>query len=381
MKILAITGSRSDYDLLQPVLQAIESSTKHGLFLFVSCAHLARAWGGTVSRISGFQHVIMRPTLIDWDTPEARLKSMSLELAALAQDMAEVRPDLVLILGDREDTLMAATAAAYSWIPVAHIFGGDMGWSTVDDSVRHAVSKLSHLHFAASSASRDVLLKLGEDPARVHVSGNPALDRIASHRDWTGDQLASRFGLVPGMPLALVTHHATRPDPLQAEAELDCILEACSEMDLQVVVNTPNSDPGASGLLRARERLDRVIAVSNVEQDGWVALLKRCNLMLGNSSAGILESAFLRIPAINVGDRQRGRQHAGNVQFVPIDEESIRIAIDHALNDSHYREQLRHLSCPFGDGHAARRIMQVLDAQDPSSLIPKKHLLSDGGTF
>jgi GDP/UDP-N,N'-diacetylbacillosamine 2-epimerase (hydrolysing) len=148
------------------------------LVVVATCAHLAKAWGGTAAHIHGFSRVHLRPTLIDWDSPEARLKSMGLELVALAQDLADERPDLVLVLGDREDALLAATAAVYSWVPVAHIFGGDLGHATVDDSVRHAVSKLAHLHFAASEWSRDVLVRLGEAPERIHVCGNPALDRI-----------------------------------------------------------------------------------------------------------------------------------------------------------------------------------------------------------
>lgn len=375
MKIFAITGSRSDYDLLQPVLATIESSPRHELILYAGGAHLAHAFGSTINRIEGFRQVLRRPNLINWDSPEARLKGMSLQLASLAQDMAEQQPDLVLVLGDREDALLGAMAACYSWIPVAHIFGGDLGWSTVDDSVRHSVSKLAHLHFAASADSRRVLLELGEDPVRVHVSGNPALDRIRTHEDWTADALKRRFGIDTGKPVVLVTHHPTLPDPAAAEAELDCLLDVCATMNVQVVLNTPNSDPGSSGLLRARERHEFVLPVCNVEQDAWVALLKRSDLMLGNSSAGLLESASLKIPAVNVGDRQRGRKHAGNVEFVAVQEAAIRGAMHKALYDAAYREHVRNLDCPFGDGFAAKRILGVLDGLDVNMLVPKTHLL------
>jgi GDP/UDP-N,N'-diacetylbacillosamine 2-epimerase (hydrolysing) len=376
MKILAVTGSRSDYDLLEPVLRAIEEQASLDLVLVVTCAHLARAWGGTAQRVTGFRHILLRPTLIDWDSPEARLKSMGLELVALAQDLAEHKPDLVLVLGDREDALLAATAASYSWIPMAHIFGGDLGHATVDDSVRHAVSKLSHLHFTASEWSRQVLLELGEEDSRIVVSGNPALDRIRKLPAWSAEQLLEAWGIVPARPVALVCQHPVNPDPQQAAFELDIILRACRMAGAQVVVNTPNSDPGSSGPLRVWEEAEEIIRVRNLDQTSWVALLRRANVLVGNSSAGLLETPFLGIPAVNVGSRQQGRRHAGNVEFVPAQEQAVRQAVVRALDDGDYREGLRHIPCPFGDGHAADRIVKRLLETDPRTLIPKHHLLN-----
>jgi len=373
MKILAVTGSRSDYDLLEPVLRQLEAHPRMELVLVATCAHLAKAWGGTAANIHGFSRVHLRPTLIDWDSPEARLKSMGLELVTLAQELADERPDLVLVLGDREDALLAATAAVYSWTPVAHIFGGDLGHATVDDSVRHAVSKLAHLHFTASTWSRDVLVRLGESPERIHVCGNPALDRIRRLPAWSAERLLEAFGVVPGRPLILVCQHPVGPSPQAAAAELGMILDICAAEDAQVVVNTPNSDPGSSGPLRVWEEADQVIRVRNVEQSAWVALLKRCDLMVGNSSAGLLESPFLRIPAVNVGARQRGRRHAGNVRFVEARPGPLREAVREALHDAAYRERVRGLACPFGDGHAAERITSVLAALEPRTLLPKTH--------
>lgn len=377
MKILAVTGSRSDYDLLEPVLRALEAHEAFALTLVVTCAHLAKAWGGTANRITGFSRVLLRPTLIDWDTPEARLKSMGLELIALAQDLEEQRPDLVLVLGDREDALLAATAACYSWIPVAHIFGGDMGHATVDDSVRHAVSKLAHLHFTASAWAREVLLALGEDPARIEVCGNPALDRIRALPAWTAEQLLEAWGIVPGRPVALICQHPVGPDSRAAASELELILRACRGSGAQLVVNTPNSDPGSSGVLRVWEDAEDVIRVRNLDQASWVALLKRSNVLVGNSSAGLLESPFLGIPAVNVGARQVGRRHAGNVHFVECEEGTVRRALERALDDISYREAVRSQPCPFGDGHAAERIVARLLRTDPAQLIPKRHLLDE----
>lgn len=375
MRILAVTGSRSDYDLLEPVLRQIEARGDMALTLIATCAHLARAWGGTGSQVHGFRDLRLRPTLIDWDSPEARLKSMGLELIALAQDLAEVKPDLALVLGDREDALLAATAACYSWIPVAHVFGGDLGHATVDDSVRHAVSKLAHLHFTASEWSRQALLQLGEEPSRVHVCGNPALDRIRRLPAWPAERLHESFGIVPGRPVVLVCQHPLGPNPNLAARELEMVLRACRVGDAQVVVNTPNSDPGSSGPLRVWEEAGEALRVRNLDQEAWVALLKRSNLLVGNSSAGLLETPFLGIPAVNVGRRQLGRRHAGNVLFVEAEEEAVRRAVAHALGDADFRERVRALPCPFGDGHAAERIVAVLATLDPRALLPKRHLL------
>ena len=373
MRILAVTGSRSDYDLLEPVLRLLEEGRAHELTLFVGCAHLATRWGSTESGIKGFHHVLRRPSLIDWDSPEARLKSMGLQLVALAQDIAEQKPDLVLLLGDREDALLGAMAAQYSWVPVAHIFGGDTGFQTVDDSVRHAVSRLSALHFAASRNSARRLIAMGEEEWRVHFTGNPALDRIRKHKAWTPQQLERRFGIDTTRPAVLVCQHPFRPDPLESERELSCILDALEGQSLEILVNTPNSDPGSSGAFRVLQDRQKVRRLCNLPQEEWVALLRHCALMVGNSSAGLLESAYLGKPAVNVGERQQGREHAGNVEFVSADAKAIRQALSRALHDKKYRSQIHARGCPFGDGHAAERIVAVLDELDPADLLPKRH--------
>ncbi len=373
MKILAVTGSRSDFDLLEPVLRLLEQSDRHDLTVFAGCAHLASRWGGTVSHIQGFRHVLKRPSLIDWDTPEARLKSMGLQLIALAQDIGELQPDLVLVLGDREDALLGATAAQYSWVPVAHIFGGDTGYQTVDDCVRHAISRLSALHFAASHQSAKRLVEMGEEEWRVHFAGNPALDRIVTHRSWRAEELADRFGINPMRPAVLVCQHPVSPDPEENARELKLILQALTAFDVEILLNTPNSDPGSSGALSITAEAAGVHLLKNLPQRDWVALLKHISLMVGNSSAGLLESAFLGIPAINVGARQLGREHAGNVEFVSAKADEIARAIQRALGDKSYREEVRQLGCPFGDGHAAERVLKVLDELDPTTLLPKRH--------
>lgn len=373
MRILALTGCRSDWDLLQPLLTAIEADPRHELVVVAAGAHLAAQSGGSGRRVEGFARVLLRPTLLDTDTPEGRLKSMGLELIALAQDLREVRPDLVLVLGDREDALLGAMAAAYSWIPVAHVFGGDSGFSTVDDAVRHAVSKLASLHFTASAASAANLVSMGEDPARVHTIGNPALDRIRTHEDWPEERLAERFGIDPRRPLLLVCQHPVSPDDAVYGEELATVLAACRGLGAQTVLNAPNSDPGRGGLARALAGQGDLPVLRNVEQEAWVALLKRAAVFVGNSSAGLLEAGFLGTPTVNVGPRQQGREQGGNVEFVPVEEAAIRVAVERALGDDAYRAQVAALPCPFGDGRTAERALAVLGTLDPASLLPKPH--------
>jgi GDP/UDP-N,N'-diacetylbacillosamine 2-epimerase (hydrolysing) len=376
VKILCVTGSRSDYDLLEPVLREIENHPAMELFLFASCAHLSHTHGDTISRIAGFKNILQRPSLLDWDTPAARLKSMSLEMISIAQDLENLQPDLVLILGDREDSIIAATAAVYSWIPVAHIFGGDSGYSTVDDSVRHAVSKLAHIHFTASSKSRDNLIAMGECATRVHFCGNPALDRIRSTPVWAKKRLAEYFGIDPNRNAVLVCQHPLGPGSKKAEFEMDLILDSITDIDAEILLNHPNSDPGSSGIIQAQAAAKGVRVLKNVEQEAWVNLLLHLDLMLGNSSMGILESAYLKIPAVNIGDRQRSREQAGNVSFVGFDKSAIRRSVIRGLRDLSYRTEVESMDCPFGAGDAAARIVSILETTDPKSLIPKKHLFS-----
>ncbi len=372
MKIFAVTGGRSDYDLLGPVLEAIEERPGMDLVVFAACAHLSCSSGCTVERISGFRRTLRRPTLLDWDRPEGRLKSMGLELIALAQDLEECGPDLVLVLGDREDALLGAAAARYSWIPVAHIFGGDLGCHTVDDDVRHAVTMLSQLHFAASRASAENLVALGEAARCVHFTGNPALDRLRAAPSWSAERLGRHFGIDTRRPAVLVCQHPLGPDRNRAEEEMNTIIDACAGLEAEILVNDPNSDPGRSGIAEAIDEAPLVTPLRNVPREAWTALLKHVDLMLGNSSAGIFESSYLGIPAVNVGPRQLGREQAGNVEFVEPEAGDIRAAARRALFDEEYRARVAALDCPFGDGRAAERIVDELERTEVERLLPKR---------
>jgi GDP/UDP-N,N'-diacetylbacillosamine 2-epimerase (hydrolysing) len=371
-RVLAVTGGRSDYDLMRPLLLALEGHPDYRLTVFASGSHASTGINPSIHLLDEFEDLRLRPVLLDFDETQARLKGMALELLALVQDLQDVRPELVLVLGDREDPLVGAVTAVYSWIPLAHVFGGDSGWSTVDDAVRHAVSKLASLHFTASQASAENLVAMGEDPRRVHWIGNPALDSL---RGIVCDEerLERAYGVARDKPLILLCHHPLGTDWSEYARDLELLVGTCREFDATLLVKEPNNDPGRRGFHWLKSAHADLQTLPNLPRESWGQLLRRASVIVGNSSAGLLEAGFLGTPAVNYGARQQGREHGGNTSFVPGGRDPLRQALHRALLDEDYRARVRSLPCPFGDGRAAQRFLRILDGVEFDTLLPKPH--------
>jgi GDP/UDP-N,N'-diacetylbacillosamine 2-epimerase (hydrolysing) len=235
----------------------------------------------------------------------------------------------------------------------------------VDDQVRHAVTKLSHLHFATNKESYDRIIRLGEQPFRVYDTGNPGLDRLIREPHLTAAQLTARlsFEILEDEPMLLVIQHVISTESDQAYRQMKTTLEAIQELGIKTVLSYPNSDAGGQQLIRAireYEALPFIYTAKNIPRPEFVNLMRRAGCMLGNSSAGILEAPLLKLPVVNVGNRQKGRLHAENVQFVPHDVAAIKAAVTKALFNQEYRFQVQQCTNPYGDGNSSRRIAEIL---------------------
>jgi len=365
--ILGVTGIRSEYDIMSSVFRAIDSHPELELQLVVTGAHLSDAYGCTVDEVykDGFIVAEEIESLINSDEASGRVKGLAIQLQGLVQTVTRVRPDILLVLGDREEAMTTALVGAYMNIPVAHLCGGDRVIGNVDDQVRHAVTKLAHIHFVTNFESASRILNLGEESHRIFNVGNPGLDRLSEVPHIDRAELFSRLGfsILEDEPFIILIQHALSTESSQAYGQMKESLEAIRELGIKTIISYPNSDAGGQQMIRAIREYESesfIYHAKNIPRLEFVNLMRHASCLLGNSSAGILEAPFLKLPVINVGNRQRGRLHANNVQFVPHDKNTIIRAVQLAVYNQSYRDTVATCSNPYGDGRSSTRIADIL---------------------
>lgn len=379
-RILGLTSIRSDYDLMSGVYRALHNDPDIDLRLLVSGAHLSQQFGRTIDLImaDGFLLLGDVETLINGDSKSARLKTAANLLSGSIDLIRAYEPDLMIFAGDREDVLVAATIGAFLGIPTVHFFGGDHAADGhVDNPVRHATSKLSTAHFVSIEDHARRLAHLGEDPRRVHVIGSVALDKFIAEPQLDRATILSGVGAKPhamdGVPLTILIFH-----PVDQERELapDYLRGAVStlvEHGYHVLIGAPNADPGNALLLTAIQKLSQAPEVTyygNTSRSFFVNLMRHAALMVGNSSAGLLEAASVGLPVINLGERQRGRLCGCNVVFSDGDTPSFRAALDR-VESKEFRAGMRTLVNPYGDGNSEARAVKLLKQIDFNALLKK----------
>jgi UDP-hydrolysing UDP-N-acetyl-D-glucosamine 2-epimerase len=291
---------------------------------------------------------------------------MALQLAGLTDLFARERPDFLVVMGDREEVMTGAVAAIYHHIPVVHVGGGDHADDgNVDNLVRHAVSKMAHLHMATTELSGQRLRQLGEEPWRIHVTGASGLDRIIATPDMASDELETALGVDwHGEPYAVLLYHPTITDFAEARAHMASITRVLEASGLNIAVMAPNSDPGIQAITLEIDaliaRCPKAKAFTFLERKVFINMLRHARVMVGNSSAGILEAPSMGLPVVNIGIRQRGREHGDNVIFTDYDAGEIAAAIARATTDEGFRALVAQRRTPYGDGKAGQRIAEVL---------------------
>ncbi|GAB6051371.1 UDP-N-acetylglucosamine 2-epimerase [Magnetospira thiophila] len=360
-----VTTSRADYGLLRPILYALSRETSLAPALFVSGSHLSATHGATVADIEadGFPILARIPCLGDGDSPLQTAEAMGRALTGMAEALAQNRPDLLLVLGDRFEMHACATAAVPFRIPLAHIHGGELTMGALDDIFRHSLSKMSHLHFTATVDAATRLRQMGEASWRITVSGAPGLDGLLQSDAATPDEIFEKFGIRPDSPPLLVTLHPETLSSLPPALQAKTLTAALRELDWPVIITTGSADPGAREMARvladfAHHREDCWL-VEHLGTRHYLGLMRTAVAMVGNSSSGIIEAASFGLPVVNIGDRQKGRPRAANVIDAPFHSGRIADAILQAVRPQ-FREELAGLVNPYGDGRAAERIVERL---------------------
>ncbi len=381
--VAVITSGRADYGLLRPIMKAIDESTKLDLMIFVTGAHLSSEFGDTWREIEedGFNITEKIHDNKTADTPAAIASSMGMATSGFSRAFDRTRPDIILVLGDRHEIFAAASAAVPMRIALAHVHGGESTLGSVDDIFRHCLTKMSHLHFVSCEQYKQRVIQLGEEPWRVTVSGAPGLDNLKNTIIYSPEDFFRKFGIPIKDGTLLVTFHPESIHPQHTRSQIYEILSALETANRPTVFTYPNADAAGKTIISALRHYcdshhDAWLAIA-LGTRGYITVMSKAAAMIGNSSSGIIEAASFKLPVVNVGIRQSGRQKASNVIDVSIEHEAIKKAITKATS-FRFRSSLDRLKNPFGDGNAARRIVDVLERTelDETLLVKKFHDLS-----
>jgi UDP-hydrolysing UDP-N-acetyl-D-glucosamine 2-epimerase len=360
-----VTVARSDYGIYRPVLQRIEEEPELDLHLFVAGMHLSPEFGMTVQAIEedGFEVGDRIEMLLSSETPEGIAKSMGLGTIGFAQAYARSRPDILMVLGDRFEMHAAVVAALPFNIPVAHIHGGELTEGAIDDAIRHAITKMSHLHFVATETYARRVIQMGEESWRVVVSGAPGLDNLHDIELLSREALEKQYDVDLQDPFLLVTYHPVTLEYEQTRNQIDVFLDALEETDFTLIFTYPNADTGSRLIIeRLRDFVadhQRAYFLVNLGTQGYFSMMNHAEAMVGNSSSGIIEAASFKLPVVNIGHRQKGRVRGKNVIDVGCSRVEISTGIEKATSQT-FRRMLAKLTNPYGGGKASRVIIDKL---------------------
>jgi len=362
-KIVYITGTRAEYGLMTSVLRHIQESKQLDLTIIATGMHLMLEFGNTIDQIKkdGYKTEVI-DVVYERDDLTSTLKFLSKFLDKLTIKLNKIKPDVLLLLGDRAEMLAGAIAGQYLNIPVAHISGGDIT-GHVDDVIRNAITRLSHIHFPISNKSAERIIRMGENKKRVFVVGATSLDNIKSAKLPEKNILFKKYDIDKSSPYIIVIQHPVITEIDQTEEHMKNTMDAITELQIQSIVIYPNADAGGKRIIKIIEKykkLDYVKAFPSIPYLDYLGLFKHAAVILGNSSSAIVESTSFGIPAINIGVRQSGRERADNVIDVNYNTKDIINALEVALNDEKFKQRCHVAKSPYGDGTAGKKIIEIL---------------------
>ena len=385
--IAVVTSSRADYSHLYWPLRRLMDHPQVDMKLIVLGPHLSPEFGHTIREIErdGIPIAARIECLLSSDSDVGMAKTIGLATLSLADTLGQLRPDLLLVIADRYEMLSPASVALALRIPVAHIEGGEVSEGAIDDRVRNALTMMAHVHFTSTPLARRRIIAMGEEPWRVHRAGAPSLDHLRHSQLLSTQQLQAKLQISLAEPTLLVAYHPVTVFR-ETTREADALFRALETIPGQILFCYPNADAGSRMLIDratdflARRNNGRIF--TNLDAVTYWSLLRNVSALAGNSSSGIMETASFALPTVNIGMRQQGRERAKNALDAPADSAAIAHAIQAALSES-FRESLRGMTNPYGDGHAAETIVEVLTSVELSEslLIKRSRPLNPDGTW
>lgn len=364
-KLSVLTATRAEYGLLKNLILALDSTDEFTVEVVVTGAHLSAGQGYTYREIEKDGIRIMKKIeiLLDSDTPSAISKSMGLAMIGFAEYFEESRPDALIVLGDRYETLSVCCAAMNARIPIIHLYGGETTEGAVDEAIRHSITKMSYLHFTGTEEYRRRVIQLGENPDRVFCVGAIGVENAIKEEKLTKAELAEAVGLDLSVPFGVVTFH---PVTLEGNAEWQCgeVLAAIAQFpQYQFIITGANADCGGVQINRMLSEFaadhGNVTYHVSLGMKKYLSALSYASFMLGNSSSGLAEGPAFHIPTVNVGNRQKGRIRAASVIDCPTERQEIVGAVQKVMTEE-FRKQLKHMVNPYGDGNTIEKIVEIL---------------------
>jgi len=354
-----VSGTRADYGLMANTLKCLHSSSEINLRICVTGMHLVSEYGNTVQEIEQDNLEICGRVYVKLISTSgySMAKAVSVQISEMLDVFDTEKPDIVMVLGDRGEMLAAAIAAIHLNIPIVHIHGGERSGS-VDEPVRHAISKLSHYHFTATEEARDRLIRMGETSENIYVTGAPGLDGLSELANKTRAELCLEVGFDADIPIAMMVYQPVVQDAINAGKQVDVLLSALEKTNLQTVCLMPNSDAGGNFIREVLETYrdnTNLVLYAHLPRHEFVSWMKSSDLMIGNSSSGIIEAATFNRNVINIGNRQQGRERGSNIIDVENEKNEIVEAIGKALSS---RNNISNNI--YGDGNSSKRILDLL---------------------
>lgn len=384
-KIMVFTATRAEYGLLKPVIRRLAASPHCEPILVAGGDHLSEIKGHTIEEIinDGFE---VKDTIINTclgDTPVDIAQAIALATSKFAEIVARQQPDLLLLLGDRYELLVPATCALLHRIPIAHIGGGETTFGVLDEQVRHALTKMAHLHFASTWEYGWRIRQMGEEAWRIFIVGAPGVENIKRTDFMSPEEIYDKFDINPALPTLLITFHpetlTNTQEPIKQIKEL---INALKEFpDYQQIITYPGTEVGYLSIIESWKEYasgrPNVKLYPSLGSRGYLGLMRLAAAVVGNSSSGIIEAPCFHVPTVNIGDRQKGRIRAASVIDVSGDKESIIAGLNKALKDQEFRRGLLNVTNPYdpyGDGDVSGRIVKVLETIPLDRKLLEKHL-------
>lgn len=361
-KVLVVTGTRADYGIYHPILSVIENEPTLDLNLLVTGMHLSPQHGYTIENIKqdGFKIFAQVDCLFHGSTNANMARSIGIAILGMTQALESIQPDYVIVLGDRGEMLAASIVSAHMNIPILHLHGGEVS-GTIDESIRHAISKLAHVHLVSTEKSKERLIRLGEDQWRIHVVGAPRIETIEKTNLPNLEDTKIKFGLDFSGKYLLLIYHPVTTEITDIE-DVRRIVEVMLSFEMPIICVLSNSDAGSDTIMKVYKEFsmrEEIYCVSNFDQLSYLTILKHAEVLVGNSSSGIIEAASFYVPVINIGNRQGNRERSSNVIDIDHNKVELKKALTIAQSEA-FRKSLKNLKNIYGKDNTSLSILNII---------------------
>lgn len=376
-KIAVVTGTRAEYGLLKNTINRIKESSNLQLELIVTGAHLSEKFGYTINEIleDGFEVDEKVPILMSSSSKSIMAKEMGLLMVQLSQIFERLKPDILLVLGDRYEIFAAVTTAMTMNIPIAHISGGEVTEGAIDEQIRHAITKMSHIHFPGAKVYAQNISNMGEEAWRIFNVGDPGIENIKTTKFLNKEDLKKQLDVNIDEDTLLVTYHPVTLEREELSYQTENLIKALNKINKKMIITYPNADNGGEYIIKKLQEFEKlnpkVKLVKNLGVLRYLSVMRLCGAVIGNSSSALVEAPYLKVPAVNIGNRQKGRLMAENIICSSNEYADIIRTINESLS-TEFKEKVNNTKSLYGEGNTSEEIVRILESIEIDDKLLKK---------